>query len=77
MVASVSVMKISPLRKEAAKKEISEMPETAPALSADEEATAIQKLKDMEKEFEENRGVWAAKASFEILVGTVRYISNI
>eukprot|EP00913_Durusdinium_trenchii_P003205 g2964.t1 len=46
----------SPEEKEAAKKEISEMPETAPALSADEEATAIQKLKDMEKEFEENRG---------------------
>ena len=66
MVASVSVMKISPLRKEAAKKEISEMPETAPALSADEEATAIQKLKDMVKEFEEHYGILAVQGIVEI-----------
>lgn len=46
----------SPEEKETARKEISAMPETVPALSAEDEAKAKEKIQDMEKEFEEHRG---------------------
>ena len=44
----------SPEEKEAAKEEISALPDTVPALSAEEEAEAKKKLAENENEFEQN-----------------------
>ena len=44
------------------------MPETVPALSAEDEAKAKEKIQDMEKEFEEHRGFLAEFQSEDVLI---------